>query len=478
MLSYELGMDTRCLPTPPRRLTDLPGSGDTLVDLEQTPSQSACDQGRAPDVSLGTGPNSHSPWATLGLSVLAVLLLLWNVGLFCCLLVGMPQNDFCRMYYTAHAFWQGEDMYGRNPATPAKLDEDNSIDLWNLNPPHFHLLLLPLGALPPEAALACWWAMNFLCLCLCLRWIVREAGLELTPRARQLGLVALLGFSGTSTMILTSQLSLVLLIPITLAWIAARRGRWFRCGLWLGIALSVKPFLLLLLPYLVARRRWSAVLGCAGSALLCFALGFLVFGLESHLSWYRGLNVAVTWAWLPLNASLGGMLHRTFTENLYFTHAATLSAHDLRMLTIGLSGMAALLTVIFAWRDRSPLEVDRSFALLLTASVMLCPLGWAYYFWLPLGPTLALVTAWRRQGTPMGWRAIWSRRLFWIAFAGLFIPIQFLHVGQPLPLATVLIANLYFWATLGIWLGLLLDSWAVSTARRALWASPALSPRF
>jgi hypothetical protein len=382
------------------------------------------------------------------------------------------------MYYTAHAFWQGEDMYGRNPATPAKLDEDNSIELWNMNPPHFHLVLLPLGAMQPEAALACWWAINFLCLGLCLRWIVREGELKLTPRARQLGLVALLGFTGTATMILTSQLSFLLLVPITLAWIGARRGRWFRCGLWLGIALSVKPFLLLLVPYLALRRRWSAVVGCVAATLVCFALGLVVFGFDSHLSWYRGLNMAVTWAWLPLNASLEGMLQRTFAENLYFVHAATLSTHDLHLLSIVLGAVLALVTLLFAWRDCSPLELDRSFALLLTASVMLCPLGWAYYFWLPLGPTLVLITAWMRKGAPVGWREIWSRRLFWVAVAGLFCPIQILRLGQPFPLATVLIGNLYFWTILGIWLGLLLDSWAARTPRSAIRASHALSPRF
>jgi alpha-1,2-mannosyltransferase len=482
-------------------LAALPDSGETIVDLDQTPSEPLYELGRefklAPGVAIGSpdGSAAHyttalpfpcpsdgvtpaisdrtkpSALATLGLSLLAALLVLWNTGLFCCLIVGMPQNDFCRMYYSAHAYWHGEDMYGWNPATPAKLDEDTSVDLWNLNPPHYHLALLPLGALPLEAALACWWAMSFLCLSLCLRWIIRELGLNLTPRLRQLGLVALLGFTGTATMILTSQLSFLLLVPITLAWIGARRGRWFRCGLWLGIALSVKPFLLLLVPYLLVRRRWSAVAGCAGAAMLCFALGFLVFGTETHLSWSRGLNVAVTWAWLPLNASLEGMLQRTFRENLYFTHIATLSPHDIRLLSMGLSGVIALLTLIASKRDSSPTEVDRSFALLLTASVMLCPLGWAYYFWLPLGPTVALMAAWKRQGAPVGWPAVWSRRLFWIGFAGLFCPIQLLGLGQPFPLATVLIANMYFWTILGIWLGLLLDAWAANTSRSALLAA-------
>ena len=34
--------------------------------------------------------------------------------------------------------------------------ENQLIYLWNLNPPHFHLLLLPLAWLPNDVALGVW----------------------------------------------------------------------------------------------------------------------------------------------------------------------------------------------------------------------------------------------------------------------------------------------------------------------------------
>jgi hypothetical protein len=347
-----------------------------------------------------------------------VILVLWDVVLFITLLFGLPQNDFCRMYYATRAYWQGEDMYGWNPATPARLDDETAVDLWNMNPPHFHLALLPLGPLPREMALAGWWLVSFLCLSACLRWIIRETGLELTSRTRQLGLLALLGFTGTGAMILTSQLSFLLLVPVTRSWIEALRGNWRLSGLWLGVALSVKPFLLLVVPYLLLKRRWAAVLACGAATAACFGVGLTVFGLANHVSWYRGLGVAVTWSWLPLNAALAGMLSRTFSESASFTPVALLAAESIRALTLALSALIGALTLGMAARDHSPQEVDRSFALLLVVAVLLCPLGWTYYYWLPLGPVLAL-RVWKRDGAE-GRTGLWGHRLFWLVFPGLF----------------------------------------------------------
>jgi hypothetical protein len=472
LLSYEFGVDTNGNPA----LTDcarvLPDSGDSTVDLDQTPCEAVdapdmqlhqLNNHEEPDVAAPSCPSQLERFRALAfacLPMLAAMLALWNVLLVFGLVLGLPQNDFCRMYYTTRAYWQGEDMFGWNPATPARLDDDTAVDLWNMNPPHFHLILLPLGVLPRGMALECWWIMNFLCLFACVRWIAAEVQLEITTQVRQLGLVALLAFAGTNCMIVTSQLAFVLLVPLTLAWRGARHGRWAWCGFWLGVVMSIKPFLLLLVPYLLLRRRWQAVVACGSAGILCFALGVLVFGIDNHLSWQRGLGSADSWAWLPMNASLLGMLSRTFSENLYFTEVAILPPSTIRTAFFVLGATIALISLYVTTRDSSPIEVDRSQALLLTTSIMLCPLGWAYYFWLPLGPVTALVLDWKRRSVGESARKSHGRPIFWIAFVGLFWPIQLNSLGQYSAVATVLIANLYFWSILGIWLGLLLDGWA------------------
>src|SRR5262249_24416122 len=127
-----------------------------------------------------------------------------------------------------------------------------------------------------------------------------------------------------------------------------------------------------------------------------------------------------------------------------------------------LGGIIGLVSLYRAGRDSGPGEVDRSFSLLIVTSILLCPLGWVYYFWLPLVPVLAVVQRWKRSDAPSGRSARWGQVVFWIASAGLLWPVQLNALGQESAWATVVIGNLYFWTILGIWLGLLLRGRATS----------------
>src|SRR2546425_5040608 len=147
-------------------------------------------------------------------------LVVWHALLF----YEMAQHnatDFSQFYYSAVAFLQGQDMYGPSAATLAGVKE-----LRNMNPPHFHLLLLPLALLPAGLALTLWGVAGLLSVLASLRLIVREVGLALTPWQWRLGVLGLLSFIGTEGVFATGQLSFLLLLPVILAWVEARRGRW------------------------------------------------------------------------------------------------------------------------------------------------------------------------------------------------------------------------------------------------------------
>jgi hypothetical protein len=412
----------------------------------------------------------------LVLPLAAVVVVLWNCLLVFAFVWGMPQNDFNRMYYSGVAFWEGKDMYAWNRATPARVDEETFIELWNMNPPHFHLVMLPFALLPEEFALVFWWLANLLCLVFSLRLICRELDFKLTPEIRRNGIVGMLGFTATSAVIITGQLSFLLMVPMTLMWVHARNGRWVGAGACLGLVMSVKPFLLLLVPYLMLRRRWEAVAAAFGVAALAFATGLAVFGLANHQSWYGVLGLAGSWAWLPLNASLRGMLDRTLMHTPYFEAPLILAADQVRLVWVGLGLVLGIVTLAAARKDDSPAGVDRALGLLLVASILLCPLGWTYYFWLPLGPVAAVVLSWYRRtaaGTvPQGHR--WPRRLLWASLPGLLWPLHCTELFQPNELATIVVANIFFWSTLGIWTALLLTRYPGGAGWN--WNSRGLAP--
>jgi dolichol-phosphate mannosyltransferase len=410
----------------------------------------------------------------LVLPLLALGFVLWNAWALLVSLVILPTNDFGRMYASAELLARGQDMYAYTKATPARLDEKGrQIDLHNMNPPHFHLLLVPLTLLPePDWAYIVYLVLSAWCLYYCVHRTIAATGLELTPERRRLGIVFALLFCGTAAMLFTGQLTFFLMVPVTLAWLAARRGQWAKSGALVGIALSVKPFLGVLLAYYVWRRHWRAVAACLGACVLCYALGVLVCGWDNHLSWRARLASSEGWAWLPMNASLMGMLTRTLTESMWYVPLAHLPPRGAWLLWLGIGGSLGVLTLLATSRGTRVADVDADFSLLLAASILFCPLGWVYYVWLVLPPLVVTMAA---------GQARWPRWLLGVVIVAAIWPIigtrlfQPEYVGPPpdpgvvLPapaptwpaavaaLATLTIGNVFFWGLFALWCGLVRD---------------------
>src|SRR2546422_5427451 len=136
-------------------------------------------------------------------------LVVWNALLFYTM-VQHDMTDFGKFYYAAVAFLQGQNMYGSSAAT---LAGELQVQLSrNMNPPHFHLLLLPLALLPAGLALALWVVASLLSLLVSLRLIIREVGLALTPWQWRPGGLALVSVIGTPRVLLPGQTSVLLLL--------------------------------------------------------------------------------------------------------------------------------------------------------------------------------------------------------------------------------------------------------------------------
>lgn len=380
----------------------------------------------------------------------------------------VPENDFGRFYCSALAFVRGEDMYTWWPATPATWKywmmlegETFYLDLYNMNPPHFHLLLLPLVPLGPEWAMAVWLLLGLGCLGLTLHLANRAGQIQWSEVAKGLLMLLLCGEMGQS-MAKLGQVSLLLALMVTLVWWHERRGEWTAAGIWLGLGIAFKSFLLVLVPYFVLTRRWRLLGVALLSALASFALGVLVFGLDNHRTWLAGVGSSDAWVWWPNNASLMAALARTFSENAMFEAVTALPMSTVKLLWVLLGGLMGLATLVVAIRGRNALRTDRAHALLLTGCVLFSPLGWNYYFWLPLAPLLVVLVGWLCE-TPQEGPAPGVRQARWtlliVAALAYSVPLAFITTFQPASWATCLIGNAYFWAAFLVWLALLLDGW-------------------
>jgi hypothetical protein len=406
-------------------------------------------------------PAARRAGEQVGLTFLALVLLWWNLVHLGIMVSKTPDNDFSKGWYSTVAFLQGGEMYGYNDSIPAHFTPDTPTNLWNLNPPHFHLLMLPFALMPLMKGLMAWVLFNFLLLFVGLRWLSRELGL--TPKQRQWALLAFLAFNGTHATFLCGHCSYLLLLAVLGMWTAARRGRWVRAGLWLGAGMSVKPFLFIVLPYLLLKRRWGALAAAFGSMMLCYAAGVAVFGVHNHLEWLSKFRDTGGWSWLFFNGSLFGLFSRTLTANPEAVPLLECSPRVVTALWLLVGVPVGLVTLAVARADPSRAGTDRAMALLLTAAMLLSPLGWAYYYCLPLGPVAMVAMRWwrdREASSP------WSRRL--IAAAGVMFLWPLLHAGvfQPALWSTLVLGNLFGYATILVWAALVIDGIRAYRRRR------------
>jgi hypothetical protein len=225
--------------------------------------------------------------------------------------------------------------------------------------------------------------------------------------------------------------------------------------------MSIKPFVLIFLPYLVLRRqiRATVIAGIVGAG--CFLVGLIVFGTEAHTAWLRELK-AIHWVWANTNASLLGFLTRTLSESAVFSPVVNVPelVKPLWCLSAGIVGVCSLRATM--GNPATATGIDRDFAILLLAALLISPLGWTYYFWLPVGPLVACIYGWWGLGAYANPREdtsllLWKKRLLLLALPGLVWPFVATSVFQPHRWATVSIGSIYFWTILCLWGSLIVD---------------------
>lgn len=390
-----------------------------------------------------------------GLALLAVGCVagvLWNAVLLNALVTQWNLNDFGKFYYAAEGWRAGLDLYAPNAASTLPMGQVAGMQMLNMNPPHFHVLMLPLTLLSTLAALQVWLVASLFACLLSVQMIASELGVRWTPALLLGAICGALFFSGTQSFFVTGQVSLLMLLPMTACWTSARRGQWGRAGLWLGACASVKPFLLVFVPYLILTRRTRALGAMAAAIAAAFSAGAIVFGLSAHVSWLRALAAADQWAWFPMSVSMNAVFTRFFSDTTAYAPVAIRPAlirlWVIPAIVVGLVSLAQAARPRATapdepMQERDPHSVDAPFATLLLAAQLMSPLGWVYYLWWLAGPLAAL--ALRTASTT------WSRRLLGFGLVGLMLPPALTVLFQPFAGATVTVGSLYFWATFSLW---------------------------
>jgi hypothetical protein len=302
---------------------------------------------------------------------------------------------------------------------PQLRDLDAGVDIWQKynfpTPPIMAIFLRPLASLPPLACALTWFYLKVGMALLALHWmfqLAEEPGRLFPPWGRFL--VVLLSLRPIMGDLIHGNINLFILLLVMAALVAFRRGRDLGAGLLLALAIACKVTPALFVPYLVWKRAWKTLGGCAVGLVLFFGLVPACF-----LGW--GLNARYLHSWVDhmvvpfvvkgevtsehQNQSLPGLICRLTTHNPSFatydeddryvpTEYDNLVSWDPAVARWLVKGCMVLFAGLVVWTCRTPTapragwRLAAEFSIVLVGMLLFSERTWKHHcvtLVLPLG---------------------------------------------------------------------------------------------
>lgn len=310
--------------------------------------------------------------------------------------------DFFQDWASARNYYTGMPIYAPLEETlPLYLGEhrragDTVFTEVNAHPPASVLVMLPLGMLDYREAFLLWTELSLIFFAASLWLIFRR--LDIRPGLDGgLALFALLLFCHPLlSHVQHGQWMTLLLLLITLTWLAERANHPLPGGATLGMAAALKftPGFLFL-PFLL-RRRWLAILGGLASLMGLSMLAAVVLGpgassvyfqdVLPHVVRYRGAchNLSLCGICYKLLAPLPHWMPVQFTSDLQAPVAAA-------TVWVALTGLIVVLLVRAVCKHKD--DTDLAISLAIVAMLLIAPITWDHYLLLL---ALPLAVLWQR----------------------------------------------------------------------------------
>ena len=323
-------------------------------------------------------------YGELGMAVaglLSAIALIRMFSLFSQLPSRATQVDYSVYYLSGYLLLQGANPYTADLNRLATLFDMDTLGIPRAtDPPTFLAMFEPLAMLGPRESYWTWQALNALALAVSL-WMLLGRGSGIRPDVG----IALAALAVMYPAVLNhfyygqNKVQVLLLLVITMQLLESRRDA--AAGLVLALAGLMRIFPLLLLGYLLIRRRWRAIaftgIGLVGGLL---ATG-VVIGFPVELSCLKGIDVLTGTQWLHYNTNiaLGSFVSRLYWA--WFGVDPGAGIETLRHATIvvawlGMLGLACLATLrSAAAEDRD----SRVFGLWVATGIALSPTAWIHY---------------------------------------------------------------------------------------------------
>lgn len=328
------------------------------------------------------------------------------VGLGLLLLVVLFSGKVSRKMPDLEVYWTA--AVRARAAEPLYRVEDQHYQFKYL--PAFAVLAIPGGVVPLHTAKAIWYIASVGL----LAWLV-TLSLSLLPERRQPGwvlvtLTVLAMAKFFAHELVLGQVNGLLAVIVVGAAVALRRGRERTAGILIALAIVVKPYAIIFLPWLLARRRAGSIATASASCAGIILLPALVYGLAGNLEQHRAWWKTVTESTAPNlvnadNVSVAAM----FSKWIGAGPAASALALAASLVVLGLA------VVVFRRRRHVPFPEGLESALLLTCIPLLSPQGWDYVFLVSTPAIMCLMNY--HDLLPRPWRVLSAAAVATIAFS-------------------------------------------------------------
>lgn len=152
--------------------------------------------------------------------------------------------------------------------------------------PAFALLTIPLGAVPIGTARVMWFSLSAAAFVALL-----ALSTELPDRRRSRAFLITMLLVGLAKYyaeeLILGQINILVALVSACAILAFRTGREIPAGLLVALAIVLKPYALILAPWVVARRRWRSVAAMSAGIGVAAALPALVYGVDGTIALHR-----------------------------------------------------------------------------------------------------------------------------------------------------------------------------------------------
>jgi alpha-1,2-mannosyltransferase len=238
--------------------------------------------------------------------------------------------------------------------------------------PAFAVLAIPIAALPLQVAKPIWFGGSVLALVVLLGLAAR-APPDLRRPVWVLVLVAIvvLGKYYARDMVL-GQINVIFTMVATGAIVAMGARREDLAGLLVAVAVMIKPYAVILLPWIAARRKAPSIIAAAAGVAAGLMLPAAIYGVDGAVALYRG------W-WTTVSSTTDDTMIVTDNISVAAMYVKWLGPEAPAWPAVATSALLVLIAVmVFRARGRVTKPDALEAALLLTLTPLISPQGWDY----------------------------------------------------------------------------------------------------